>query len=214
MKILFLIVFWMLSLGFLNAQYHSTQYRKLNNCSSMRAYGGGVHREHHHKENHKHEPHNVHGHYTPVSYAKKPVTPPTSKTEDKHQQTFKTEEEVLRDHHLENEKPIILPPIQFIFNMDEINVANFDSFIQAVEYAKNGYMVLIEGHTDDRGSEEYNMKLSMKRVEKIRRLMIDMGVDDDKISAIGYGESMPIVPNDSEENRQKNRRIEFKAFKL
>lgn len=107
-----------------------------------------------------------------------------------------------------------LPPINFVYNQDELAVANMESFMQAVEFASNGFMVLVEGHTDDRGSDDYNLKLSMKGVERIKQLMVEMGVSEDFISVVGQGERKPIVPNISEENRLKNRRIEFKVFKL
>ena len=107
-----------------------------------------------------------------------------------------------------------LPPIRFITDQDEFSVVNMDSFMEALELVKQGKMLLIEGHTDDLGSDTYNLKLSMKRVEKIRQLLISAGGDDNLISVIGYGEKKPIVPNTNAENRQINRRIEFKIFDL
>lgn len=106
-----------------------------------------------------------------------------------------------------------LPTINFVYNQDELSVANMESFMSAVEFGQKGFMVLIEGHTDDKGSDDYNLKLSMKRVERIKSLMIGMGVPDDLISVVGQGERQPLVPNDSDEHRQQNRRIEFKIFK-
>ena len=84
--------------------------------------------------------------------------------------------------------------------------------MEAMEFAKQGKMVLIEGHTDDVGSSNSNLKLSMKRAEKIRQLMLSGGVSDELISVIGFGEKQPLVPNSSSENRAVNRRIEFKVF--
>ncbi len=109
---------------------------------------------------------------------------------------------------------INLPPINFISNQDEFAVVNMDSFMEAAEFAKNGFMILIEGHTDDKGSDEYNLALSMKRVEKIKQLMVQMDVPEDNISVVGHGERKPLVPNTSEANRLKNRRIEFVIFKI
>jgi outer membrane protein OmpA-like peptidoglycan-associated protein len=109
---------------------------------------------------------------------------------------------------------IVLPPIQFVSDQDEFSVVNMDSFMQAMEYAQQGKVVLIEGHTDDLGSNDYNLKLSMKRAEKIRQLLLSGDVSDELISVIGYGEEQPVVPNTSTENRAVNRRIEFKIFSL
>jgi outer membrane protein OmpA-like peptidoglycan-associated protein len=109
---------------------------------------------------------------------------------------------------------VVLPPIRFITAQDEFSVVNMDSFMEAMEYAKQGKVVLIEGHTDDVGSSDSNLKLSMKRAEKIRELMLSGGVSDDFISVIGFGEDKPLVPNTSAENRAVNRRIEFKVFSV
>jgi outer membrane protein OmpA-like peptidoglycan-associated protein len=107
-----------------------------------------------------------------------------------------------------------LSPIRFISDQDEFSVVNMDSFMEALELINQGKMILIEGHTDDLGSDDYNLKLSMKRVEKIRKLMLDAGANDGLISVMGYGETRPIVPNNSTANREINRRIEFKVFDL
>ena len=90
------------------------------------------------------------------------------------------------------------------------NLNNLAETLQKYEDTK----ILVEGHTDDLGSSAYNLNLSIKRVEKIRQLMLQAGADDALISLKGYGEEKPIVPNTSEENREINRRIEFKIFDL
>lgn len=119
-----------------------------------------------------------------------------------------------RDTLSRTEPSIVLPPIQFISDQDEFSVVNMDSFMKALEYAQQGNVVLVEGHTDDLGREAYNLDLSMKRAEKIRQLLLSGGVSDELISMIGYGESQPKVPNTSDENRAINRRIEFKIFEV
>ncbi len=74
--------------------------------------------------------------------------------------------------------------------------------------------VEIQGHTDSVGSEEYNLKLSQKRAEAVKRVLVEkFGISPDRIIAKGYGESMPIAPNDTEEGRAKNRRVVAKIIK-
>ena len=119
-----------------------------------------------------------------------------------------------RDTLQHTEPAIVLEPIQFISDQDEFSVVNMDSFMKAMEYAQEGKVVLVEGHTDDLGSDKYNLDLSMKRAEKIRELLLSGGVSDELISVIGYGERQPLVPNTNTENRAINRRIEFKIFSL
>ena len=74
--------------------------------------------------------------------------------------------------------------------------------------------VEIQGHTDSTGSEEYNLRLSQKRAEAVRKVLIEKyGISPDRVIAKGYGESMPIAPNDTEEGRAKNRRVIAKIIK-
>ncbi|WP_428264365.1 OmpA family protein [Haliangium sp.] len=69
--------------------------------------------------------------------------------------------------------------------------------------------VRIEGHTDSRGSPEFNMRLSSDRANSVRQYLIDHGVEADRMDAKGYGESAPIADNGSAAGRAKNRRVEF-----
>jgi OOP family OmpA-OmpF porin len=77
-----------------------------------------------------------------------------------------------------------------------------------------GMTVEISAHTDDKGSDEYNTKLSQHRAESVVRFLTQKGINKDRMLAKGYGESVPSVPNDSDENRAKNRRVEFKILKM
>ena len=106
----------------------------------------------------------------------------------------------------------MLESLYFITDEAEFAYVDFDPFLLAVEYALQGKMVLVEGHTDNRGGEEHNLQLSMKRVRQIETLMHDIGVPEENVSVIGYGESMPKFDNSTEEGRQKNRRVDFKIF--
>ncbi|MFI5218523.1 MAG: OmpA family protein [Bacteroidia bacterium] len=72
--------------------------------------------------------------------------------------------------------------------------------------------VEISGHTDNVGSEEYNLRLSQSRAQSVVEYLISIGVDKDRLSFVGYGESRPFASNDTDEGRQKNRRIEFKIL--
>ena len=69
--------------------------------------------------------------------------------------------------------------------------------------------VEIEGHTDSEGTPERNQALSDRRAQSVVDYLQRGGVDAKKLVAIGYGETRPLVPNDTAENRAKNRRIEF-----
>jgi outer membrane protein OmpA-like peptidoglycan-associated protein len=132
---------------------------------------------------------------------------PTSK---KHEEIRKKVSDQLKNK--KNNEPIELAPLYFNFDQDEFSVVDMDPFLVAVEYALQGRTILIEGHTDSNGKDTYNVNLSIKRVQKIRSLMQDMGVPDDRISVIGYGEEVAKHDNASDAGRQLNRRVDFKAF--
>jgi outer membrane protein OmpA-like peptidoglycan-associated protein len=68
----------------------------------------------------------------------------------------------------------------------------------------------ISGHTDNIGSAAYNQKLSESRAKAVVDYLIEHGIDKSRLSYMGYGFDKPIAPNDTEEGRQLNRRVEFK----
>lgn len=70
----------------------------------------------------------------------------------------------------------------------------------------------ISGHTDDVGSDTENMALSQRRAQSVQYYLQQSGIAADRILAKGYGETAPMAPNDSDENRQKNRRIEWRIL--
>jgi outer membrane protein OmpA-like peptidoglycan-associated protein/Tol biopolymer transport system component len=75
-------------------------------------------------------------------------------------------------------------------------------------------VVEIGGHTDNKGSEGYNQKLSENRAKAVYNYLIEEGIPETQLSYKGYNFSMPIVSNDTEEGRAKNRRTEFKITKV
>ncbi len=71
----------------------------------------------------------------------------------------------------------------------------------------------IQGHTDNVGSEELNMRLSSARAEAVKEYMTGRGIAEERLTTRGYGFSVPAVPNDTREGRAENRRIEFKPIR-
>ncbi|MBN2722870.1 MAG: OmpA family protein [Deltaproteobacteria bacterium] len=74
-------------------------------------------------------------------------------------------------------------------------------------------LVRIEGHTDNKGSGDYNKRLSQERADAVRSYLIKQGVKSDRLEAKGYGRSRPRYANISERLRRRNRRVEFKILK-
>ena len=72
--------------------------------------------------------------------------------------------------------------------------------------------ILVEGDTDNTGSEEYNQKLSERRAQSVANHLMGLGIPSSRISLVGLGELNPIASNDTEYGRQQNRRVEVAIF--
>jgi len=112
--------------------------------------------------------------------------------------------------------------IQMTFNsalLFKINSANLGDSAKAnldklagvfVKYPETN--ILVEGHTDDTGPDEYNMQLSEKRAKSVAGYLQAKGVPVERFAIKWYGETQPKFPNDSEANREKNRRVELAVY--
>jgi OmpA-OmpF porin, OOP family len=78
---------------------------------------------------------------------------------------------------------------------------------------KNTMVVEIEGHTDDVGKAEENLKLSQDRADAVKKYLIAKGVPAGRVTAKGYGHTLPVADNTSEQGRSKNRRTSLKVVK-
>ena len=70
-------------------------------------------------------------------------------------------------------------------------------------------MILVEGHTDSAGPDDYNMKLSQQRAESVTNYLIAQGIDSGRFTTKWYGESQPVGDNTTIEGKAKNRRVEL-----
>lgn len=100
----------------------------------------------------------------------------------------------------------------FDYDSDVLRVESFPELdrLARILIENSDLSVEIMGHTDDRGSDAYNQRLSQKRANAVVKYLIMSGFDTNKITATGYGEAKPAVPNDTPEGRQLNRRVEFR----
>jgi outer membrane protein OmpA-like peptidoglycan-associated protein len=105
----------------------------------------------------------------------------------------------------------ILPNLFFEFAQSNLLPESYSELQRLLNYLIRNETVKIEisGHTDNQGSDAYNQKLSMERAKSIYNYLISNGIDKDRLSYKGYGKEKPVVPNNSEENRAKNRRTEI-----
>jgi outer membrane protein OmpA-like peptidoglycan-associated protein len=72
--------------------------------------------------------------------------------------------------------------------------------------------ILLEGHTDATGTDEYNLDLSKLRAQSVGNYLSGLGVNATRFTMMGYGESQPIATNDTEEGKQLNRRVEVAIY--
>jgi outer membrane protein OmpA-like peptidoglycan-associated protein len=72
--------------------------------------------------------------------------------------------------------------------------------------------ILLEGHTDATGSDEYNQELSRKRAKSVSDFLTSNNVDQSRFTIMGYGESQPVADNETATGRQSNRRVEVAIF--
>ncbi|HRI78962.1 MAG TPA: OmpA family protein, partial [Cyclobacteriaceae bacterium] len=73
--------------------------------------------------------------------------------------------------------------------------------------------ILLTGHTDNRGDKDHNLRLSQRRVERVKGYLVSKGINAKRIAGKGFGGSKPIASNDTEETRRLNRRVEFTIVK-
>ena len=109
------------------------------------------------------------------------------------------------------EKVTIALNVEFDTNKAVVKEKYYDEIKRVADFMKEfpNTTAAIEGHTDNIASAAYNQKLSEKRANSVRQYLIDkFGIDGSRLTAIGYGLTKPIASNDTEEGRQKNRRVE------
>lgn len=106
--------------------------------------------------------------------------------------------------------------IFFEFNSAELNESSSFELMRLIELLTSNPKIQVEisAHTDDQGTDEYNIKLSQSRAESVVKFLSEKGIAIERLVPKGYGETVPFVPNDTEENRAKNRRVEFKVLKI
>jgi len=110
--------------------------------------------------------------------------------------------------------PLVLTTIHFEY--DKYRLTNEATDIMAANAVAldehPNATIRIEGHCDERGSDEYNMALGEKRAAAARDYLVSYGISPSKISIISYGESRPVDPGQNEDAWARNRRGEFKKI--
>jgi outer membrane protein OmpA-like peptidoglycan-associated protein len=104
--------------------------------------------------------------------------------------------------------------INFDFDKSDIRPPDVPELQKALDFVKahRAYRISVEGHTDGRGSEEYNQALSMRRANAVKAWLVQHGANGDRLTPVGFGKSRPIADNNTDEGRFQNRRVELVAI--
>ena len=116
---------------------------------------------------------------------------------------------------INNGKTIVLNNIFFLQGKFDLLPASFPELDRLVKILKENPAIEIEigGHTDNKGNNTLNVKLSRNRADAVKQYLVDQGIDKKRITTQGYGSKFPIANNKNELTRKKNRRVEFKILK-
>ena len=101
--------------------------------------------------------------------------------------------------------------IEFDYDKADVRPGYHDKIAEAAAFIRKypAPQILVAGHTDSRGTDQYNQKLSERRAANVRKYLIEkFGIGGDKLVPKGYGESQPVATNETDAGRQKNRRVE------
>jgi outer membrane protein OmpA-like peptidoglycan-associated protein len=106
---------------------------------------------------------------------------------------------------------IVLGEVLFEVNSFKLKPELFPELDSLVAFMKKNPSTRIEisGHTDATGKEAHNLKLSENRADAVAEYIVDNGIATSRVTFNGYGSSRPIAPNDTDEGRRKNRRVEI-----
>ena len=140
-----------------------------------------------------------------------PETPPAEEPAPVIQQPDETEitDNILADITRQ------LQPVFYDYNRSEIREDQIAALQNNARVLKTNSRVnvLVEGHCDERGTEEYNLALGERRAKSSKDYLVSLGIADNRISTISYGESKPFADGHNEDAWQQNRRAHFVALK-
>ena len=109
------------------------------------------------------------------------------------------------------EQTVVLRAVNFEFNSDRLTAPAQETLNEVAKalIGQPSLNVQIDGYTDSKGSDAYNLALSRKRAAAVRTYLVTNGVSGTNLVSKGFGEAAPIAGNDTEEGRAENRRVEF-----
>lgn len=111
----------------------------------------------------------------------------------------------------------IIERVEFEYNSSRIQKDServLEAVLEILKERPDITKLSIEGHTDDRGNDQYNKNLSARRAESVQKWFVARGIATKRLSSAGFGKERPIDSNETEEGRQNNRRVEFHIIEV
>lgn len=108
-----------------------------------------------------------------------------------------------------------LQPVFYEYNMSDIREDQIAALQNNARVLKQNadVSVLVEGHCDERGTDEYNLALGERRAQAAKEYLVSLGIPETRLNTISYGESRPFAPGHDEQSWSQNRRAHFVAVK-
>ncbi len=127
------------------------------------------------------------------------------------ERNFKTIQRNLLIIPIQLNKQYQIPNINFDQSKAELSPSSYEELDKIVKILKDNtsFKILLEGHTDNQGDWNENMKLSLERVENVKIYIVSKGISPNRVRVKGWGGTKPMASNMSEERRKLNRRVEF-----
>jgi len=106
---------------------------------------------------------------------------------------------------------VALPNIEFAYEKADLTEAGRETLGQVVRFMNDQPEITLDvwGHTDWKGAEVYNLKLSQRRAAAVMNFLVEQGIAASRLKSAGFGESRPLADNETEEGRERNRRVEL-----
>jgi peptidoglycan-associated lipoprotein len=110
---------------------------------------------------------------------------------------------------------LALRRVHFGFDTDKLTDAGKQALTEAAEKleAMPKVALYVDGHTDDRGTTEYNMSLSERRAQTVVKYLQNLGIEADRLNIVSFGEETPMSSGESDVDHAKNRRVEFRIMR-
>jgi OmpA-OmpF porin, OOP family len=106
---------------------------------------------------------------------------------------------------------VALPNIEFAYEKADLTEAGRETLGQVVRFMNDQPELALDvwGHTDWKGAELYNLRLSQRRAAAVMKFLVEQGIAESRLKSAGFGESRPLADNETEEGRERNRRVEL-----